>query len=626
MDQTKKKKIIEKSIIAGITVIVIGLFVLFLSDIFIPFIKMEIANDIDGAKEYLLSKGLLGYLTVVMVEGLQMVVVFISAEFIQVTSGISYPWWLAIILCDCGVMLGSSIIYLLVNVFKFDSRVIDKNGELEKYEKKARTKSTVKLMYILFIMPIIPFGAICYYGSSKKIPYPRYLLTCATGVIPSIISSIAVGTAIKEFITKSLPIWALILIIIVAAAVLFTVLLFVLKKFFISPNNEKGIVLFLLNKLAIKIALMKIKYRVINEQAINGIEGPFIALANHHSAIDVFLVKMLLDDKNMYIVGNEYYLRLPVIGKMLEKHGSYIRKKMFYDDISCIINIFMRIKKGNPVMIFPEGRLSTDGGPSYFNDSIAALCKKLGVPIVLIQIRNSYFAKPKWRKAEYRSSCEVEIMKVISKEELKSLSKTELHNMILDALSYNEFSNENIIYRQPNKAKGLENILYLCPHCRSMYSNRSNGNRLICSSCGKEYIIKDNYQFDSEEYRNIFEYYRKIKEIESQTIDSVNLKVPVDVKIFKHGEKRFRTDKGIFTITSEKVSYKSDLNDLYFEYTIAELEGIAYSVNKEFELYYNNELYYFYPDKNSRSICTRVALLFELMKEKIYEEKKRQAD
>ena len=177
MDQSRKKKIIEKSIIAAITVIVIGLFIFFLSDVFIPFIKMEMANDMDGAKAYLTSKGFLGYLTVVIVEGLQMVVVFISAEFIQVTSGISYPFWLALILCDCGVMLGSTIIYLLVNVFKFDTNVIGKNGELEKYEKRAKAKSSVILMYILFIMPIIPFGAICYYGSSRKIPYPRYLFT-----------------------------------------------------------------------------------------------------------------------------------------------------------------------------------------------------------------------------------------------------------------------------------------------------------------------------------------------------------------------------------------------------------------------------------------------------------------
>ena len=618
MDQSRKKKIIEKSIIAAITVIVIGLFIFFLSDVFIPFIKMEMANDMDGAKAYLTSKGFLGYLTVVIVEGLQMVVVFISAEFIQVTSGISYPFWLALILCDCGVMLGSTIIYLLVNVFKFDTNVIGKNGELEKYEKRAKAKSSVILMYILFIMPIIPFGAICYYGSSRKIPYPRYLFTCATGVIPSIISSIAVGTAIKEFITKSLPIWALILIILFAAAVLFAILLLVLKKFFINPNVEKGIVLYLLNKLVNKLALLKVKYRFINEEAVSNLNGPFIAVANHHSAYDVFLMKTLLDDKNMYIVGNEYYLRLPVVGKLIEKHGNFIRKKMFYSDVNCVKNICMKVKKGYPVVIFPEARLSTDGGPSHFDSSVSQLCRYLNVPVVMIQIRNSYFTKPKWRKSSFRGECEVEIMKVVTRDELAVTGQDELYRMMQSALSYNEFSNDRLVYRQPNKAKGLENILYMCPHCKAMYSNVSKGNKLICSSCGKEYVIQNNYMFNSDEIRNIYDYYGRIKAIESESLDSLNLSVPVDVRIFKHGVRKYRTDKGVFTITPEKVSYRSGQNELYFEYTVRELEGLAYSVNEEFELYYKGELYYFYPDKKYGGLCTRVALLFELLKEKTY--------
>ena len=65
---------------------------------------------------------------------------------------------------------------------------------------------------------------------------------------------------------------------------------------------------------------------------------------------------------------------------------------------------------------------------------------------------------------------------------------------------------------------------------------------------------------------------------------------------------------------AEKVWFKSSVSDLYFEYTVEALEGIAYSPNEEFELYYQNELYYFYPPKGERNVCTRVALLFEMLK------------
>ena len=89
--------------------------VFFLKDIFFPFIKLQIRGDKDGAAELLRSKGWLGYITVSLVEGLQMVVIFIPAEFIQLSSGRSYPWWLAIMLCDIGVIFGASTIYFLVN-------------------------------------------------------------------------------------------------------------------------------------------------------------------------------------------------------------------------------------------------------------------------------------------------------------------------------------------------------------------------------------------------------------------------------------------------------------------------------------------------------------------------------
>ena len=111
--------VIERVTILVLALIVLGLLVFFLNSVFFPFIKLEINQDFDGAKALLTDKGFLGYATVSLIEALQMVVIFIPAEFIQLSSGMSYPWWLAIILCDIGVILCSSIIYLLVNLFNF---------------------------------------------------------------------------------------------------------------------------------------------------------------------------------------------------------------------------------------------------------------------------------------------------------------------------------------------------------------------------------------------------------------------------------------------------------------------------------------------------------------------------
>lgn len=614
MEKSKKRKITERIVILCIALVVLCLLIFFLRNIFFPFIKLEAAQDFEGAKQLLLDNGVLGFFTVSLIEALQMVVIFIPAEFIQLSSGMSYPWWLAMILCDLGVALGCSMIYFLVNVFHFNGDILNKEDKIKKYEQKSKTRNTIIFMYILFIMPIIPFGAICYYGSSKKIPYHKYLLTCATGVIPSIATSILMGSAIKRFIADSLPIWALILIIVFAAAILFFLLIFVLKKFFFK--NEEGSTPFLIaliEKLILKLISLKIRYKITGAERVQELNGPFIYLAEHHSALDVAALYRIDTDKDIAGVINEHYFRIPVLGKIMRKSG-HISKKLFYPDILCIKNIMRAIKHGRPVAIMPEARLSTDGGPSYVDKSIADLCKKLNVPVVTVEIRNNYFIAPKWRKRIFRGTVEVEVKRVLQPEELKAMSSGELTGIIREDLSYNEFSRKISRFNQKNKAKGLHNILYLCPHCRTLYSNVSKGNTLTCTHCGKQYDIDKNYRFTDGEIPTIYDYYARIKKIERESLYTVSLDVPVDVKIFNAQVKEPRTEKGVFHLDHDKVYFRSSISELYFEYTTDVLEGIAYSVNEEFEMYHKDELYYFYPPEGERTVCTRVALLYELIR------------
>ncbi|MBR6921380.1 MAG: VTT domain-containing protein [Clostridia bacterium] len=614
MEKTKKRKITERIVILCIALVVLCLLVFFLRNIFFPFIKLEAKQDFEGAKQLLLDNGVIGFLTVSLIEALQMVVIFIPAEFIQLSSGMSYPWWLAMILCDLGVALGCSMIYFLVNVFRFNGDIFNKEDKIKKYEQRSKTRNTMIFMYILFIMPIIPFGAICYYGSSKKIPYRKYLLTCATGVIPSIATSILMGSAIKKFIADALPIWALILIIVLAAAILFSLLVLVLKKFFFK--DEEGYTPFLISlfeKLALKILSLKIRFKVTGAEAVREMTGPFIYLAEHHSALDVAALYRIDTEKDMAGVINEYIFRTPLLGKMMRK-SSHISKKMFYPDVMCLKGIMRAIKKGRPVAIMPEARLSTDGGPSYVDKNIADLCKKLGVPVVIVEIRNLYFISPKWRKKIFRGVCEVEVKRIIQPEELKELDGEELAGIIRQGLSYNEFSRTICNFRSRKKAEGLHNVLYMCPHCKTLYSNTSKGNTLTCTHCGKQYHIGADYRFTETDLPTIFDYYAKIKEIEKETLHDISLDIPVDVKIFKDRVKEVRTEKGVFHLDSQKVSFKSDISDLYFEYTVDHLEGIAYSCGDEFELYYKDELYYFYPPEGQRQVCTRVALLYEMLR------------
>ena len=618
MEAKKKKKIIERIVILTIAVAVLAILVIFLKDIVFPFLKMEANNQQKEAAELLRSKGFLGYVTVSLVEALQMVVIFIPAEFIQLSSGMAYPWWLAFILCDIGVVLGSSIIYFLVNIFKFDGDILNRQSKIEKYEKRTKSRSTIVFMLLLFIMPIIPFGAICYYGSSKKVPYWKYVLTCMFGVVPSIITSMLMGRAIKEFVANSIPIWLLVLIIIGLAAILFVLLAFVLYFFFFRQSRGTPDSWFYDFMFSRSNSILKHKFKVTvkNNEEVRKIEGPCLILANHHCFYDFNFVYKIDPDRHSAFVVNRYYFQVPVLGKLLKTSG-FIPKKIFSADLDAVKKIIETKDKGYSITIFPEARLSTDGVYSYLDEKISSLCKALKIPVVLVRITGGYFCKPKWRKKSFKGNVEVDVKQIIHLDELESMSKEEIYSAITSALQFNEFDYVNQTYKQKNKAVGLENILYRCPHCGELYTNTAKGNKLVCSHCHHEYEIDESYKFKSGDIKDIHEYYEAIKELERKEIDNINMDIKVDTKIFFDvGKKHYtKKEKGTVHLDSNKFSYIDERGVTIFEKDLKLLEGIAYSVNEEFELYHEDKLYYFYPE-GDRKICTRVALLFELIQER----------
>ena len=226
MNKTK-----ERIITVLLLLCIIILFFFLLKDIIIPFVKAEINKDFNEANRIIKENGWLGALSIVLVEAMQMVIVFVPAEFIQVSAGLSFPFIMALILCDLGVCLGASIIYVLVKFFRFTFSSYKKAEEkihvIESESVKHRKhKNIIILLLLLFIMPFIPFGAICYFGCARRLPYSKYLPTVAVGVIPSILSSNLVGYAGKEFIRNSIPLWVLVLIIIALGIILFALFSF----------------------------------------------------------------------------------------------------------------------------------------------------------------------------------------------------------------------------------------------------------------------------------------------------------------------------------------------------------------------------------------------------------------
>ena len=76
---------------------------------------------------------------------------------------------------------------------------------------------------------------------------------------------------------------------------------------------------------------------------------------------------------------------------------------------------------------------------------------------------------------------------------------------------------------------------------------------------------------------------------------------------------RKRRETGECTLSPEAFTYRSD--SIEFSIPTDKLPALAFSCNKEFELYHEGELYYFYPAENRQQVA-RWALLVDLLAER----------
>ena len=601
----------EKLIVALIVLAIVAMFAFFLKDIMIPFIRMQMNHDVDGVTELLKERGILGILSVGLIEALQMVVVFIPAEFIQISSGLSYPFPIALLICDLGVGLGATIIFVLVRLFHVHSTAYERTKKkIDMVSANARDRNTVFLLYLLFFMPLIPFGAICYFGSGTNLRYRKYLFTVMTGVIPSIVVSNLMGAAGTAFLMNHLPFWLLIVIIVALAALLFLLIAFFIKKFVFKGTEETpDSPVYALTLALARIWQGKPRHLTIDDELLKEVEAPYILLTNHESFADFNYISRLSHPKNPSYLVNELYCTRPIL-KHLAKGGGFISKRLFTPDMHSAMGILRMIRRGYPVVIFPEGRLSPDGRSNPIVEG-ASFYRKLKVDLVLVRITGAYFSKPKWRKRKYQSNINLKVVRIIRKNELASMTDSEVEKAIAETL-YTD-ANRTLIdtYPQPDKAVGLEGLLYRCADCGALYTTKGHGNTLVCSACGAHHTLNEKYLFDNG--KSIADYYDAIKDLEAPQLDTFEFRAKVKTKIYGEYGGPIRWEDGECHLNSRELGYRSEKEE--FTIPTGELPALAFSCNEEFELYHNNELHYFYPEQDRLQVA-RWALLVDMLAER----------
>ena len=608
----QKKKIInaERISIIVILAIILLLFAYFFNDIMRPLFRMQMRNDIDGASALLKEKGFMGGIAVILIEALQMVIIFVSAEFIQISSGLSYPIYLSLPLCDIGICLGATIIFLLVRVFKFNSSTYEKNrGMIDKIASTAKDRNIVLLLYLLFFMPFIPFGAICYYGASTKISYGKYMLTVSTSAIPSVVVSVLIGQAGMAFFSSNIPLWLLVVIVILLSIALFMLIYWFMHKFVLKDTDETPDSLFFdIFFMVVKLLQFGKKKPNIEADLIVNADAPYLLLSNHENFMDFFYLYYLPHLKSPSCIISEYYCTRPLF-RIFKKHCGFIHKKQFSGNTDYRDKIRYMISKGFPVVIYPEGRRSPDGRSNPIVEKDAGFYKELNVDIVLVRMNGGYYAHPKWRRRAYSSNVDVTITRVLKRDEIAAMTDEELERIIASEL-YNDASLNTIAkYRQKDKAQGLGKLLYRCADCGALYKTLGKGNTLSCTACGASYTVDENYHLTGK-ISSIPGYYDIIRNMEEKELDSVCLKTEVRARIFDKNMHRSKKETGECTLDRHNFCYRSGTAE--FSIPVEDLPALSFKCGKRFELYHDDKLHLLYPIEEPVQVA-RWALIVDLL-------------
>ncbi len=124
-------------------------------------------------------------------------------------------------------------------------------------------------------------------------------------------------------------------------------------------------------------------------------KAPFIYMANHQSAYDIFALLSCLPVQFRWIAKKELFA-IPVLGWGM-RAANYISidrsgRRKALESIERAAN---KIKGGVSVVIFPEGTRSRDGSIQPFKRGGFTLALKSGVPIIPIAIKGSSDVMPR---------------------------------------------------------------------------------------------------------------------------------------------------------------------------------------------------------------------------------------
>lgn len=210
----------------------------------------------------------------------------------------------------------------------------------------------------------------------------------------------------------------------------------------------------------------------------------WLVLSNHQTDFDQFFVGLAFK-RQIYYMAMEDLFSNGRISKVVRWIVAPIPFMKATADVKSVMTCIKIAREGGTIAIFPEGNRTYSGKTCYIKPSIAALAKKLGLPIALFRIEGGYGVKPRWADKCRKGKMQAGVRRVIEPEEYADMSKEALYELICKELWVDE-TEDTAEHPSEVAAEHLERVLYVCPDC-GLSEFDSKNELVFCKKCGRAY-------------------------------------------------------------------------------------------------------------------------------------------
>jgi len=307
--------------------------------------------------------------------------------------------------------------------------------------------------------------------------------------------------------------------------------------------------------LAARVLMLPVRFRSV-KTGLDKVDGPALVLMNHSSFIDLEIAAALCWRRPYSIVATtDAFVGL---GPILRLIGCIPTQK-FVTDMTLITDMLHVLRKNKAdVIMFPEAGYSFDGTATVLPRKLGVLLKKLDVPVVHIQTWGAFARQPLYNLLKLRKvQVTAEMTCLLTREQVREMTVQQLDDAVERAFSFDQFAwqrDNRVAVTEPDRAEGLERVLYKCPVCGAEGQLQGTGTELHCR-CGAKWQLDEYGQLQGEKnpHPHIPDWNRWQREEVRREIEAgrYGLDVPVEIGLLRDTGALYMVGEGRLTHSAE---------------------------------------------------------------------------